>query len=238
MRKIHKKKHKYFELLLISGILVSVFTIVGLQNRTNGDLRSLAEEENDPNFCVNSCLGEKDPCTSDKIINNGENLYDSSCCGQIKSTGDPMACGNWVNRTWCFPNECDTIPADVNRQRCAGARTVYCEKCQAHKCYTPTPTITPFPSPSSVPTDTPSPSNTPVPSAKPESVPTATIRATVTPMIIFITEEPVVPTANPPTLQPTKVPFQSYIAKTGKTGISFVRSVMENFANFIKIYLP
>ena len=126
---------------LAASVAFILITLIAIKIRSN-NLTTKAEGI-DTDFCINNCGGDRDPCTGTKI---GDNYYDPVCCGEIKKTGDPFACGNWVNRTWCFPDECSTIPADVNRQRCGGARFVYCEKCKEHGCYSISPTIQPTPS--------------------------------------------------------------------------------------------
>ena len=232
------------KLLILPTILLFIIAFVLITDNlisNNQDIRSKAAGET--GYCLNNCIGEKDPCSSKKI---GDNYYDEACCSDIKKTGDPFACGNWVNRVWCFEDECSTIPADVNRQRCGGARWSYCEKCKEQGCYlrtkTPTSTIIPptipIPTITLIPTLLPSPTqavatvtNIPVPtsiSASPTSVPAAqpTIR-------IFV---PTVTVVSPSlTPAPTNIPR---LKKISHNINGFIRKTKELINRFIYTILP
>ena len=232
-------------------LLVLVILIVGLLYIFNSDeaqdIRSRAEDD-EANYCEKNCGGDRDPCTGTNI---GDNYYDSGCCADIKKTGDPFACGNWVNRTWCFPDDCTTIPEGVKTQRCAGARTEYCNRCKSHGCYnipssvpTLVPTIvqpTQVVPPTSVPIPTEiiiPPTNPPIPTQVTQ--PTQVVEPPQTrPQITYVPI--IIPPYTPPTLTPTPTPFKftlPNILPPKEKVQSFWERVRFNLFNFFSKVLP
>lgn len=227
--------------LLISALIVGfIYQFNGSQLQ---DIRGRADD--DANYCAFNCGGDKDPCTGTKI---GDNFYDPACCGEIKNTGDPFACGNWVNRTWCFPEECSTIPEGVNRQRCSAARTSYCSKCKEHGCYSDTSIPTAAPTSQPVPTQIVIiPTSEPIPTAEilPTSppLPTQIIRIEPTTPRTQITYTPIRYPTNPPppTLIPTNAPFKislPHILPPKEKVDTFITQIRAKLDDFFSKILP
>lgn len=196
MKKVHPLKYfldlKIFVVYLFSLIIISLI-ITGNLSQKFGDIRSRAQTYN-PEYCSSNCGGDKDPCTGTQIINNGTNLYDPVCCGNIQRTGDPKQC-DWPWRGWCFPGECSTIPGDVSRERCAAPRGVYCDRCKENGCYN---TVSPTSPP---PTSTPTAS---IPSPTDNLQPTTSNNPTVNPTSYNRPTEPLYTVTPPPYSSPTR----------------------------------
>lgn len=173
---MNKKAFKS-KVLLLGGIFILIVTLIfilSIQNSYN--LQSRAEEG--PTFCQDQCTG-KNRCDLNNSSNNPDDPnYNDPCCEEIRKTGDPFACPDWVKRGYCTIDQCATIPEGVNRQRCGGPRWHWCELCKENNCpgYG-APTKTPAPTPVVQPTSVPAPQPTAIQETQPpQQQPTTIIR--------------------------------------------------------------
>lgn len=255
------KKNRYFNTLLVIGVLISGLTVLGISYNLNQnqDIRSRAEDD-DPNFCQNHCRPDAKRCDfNDTSPHPDDPIINDPCCQEIARTGDPLACP-WPQRGYCTDGQCAAIPEGVNRQRCGGPRHSWCNLCN-EKCpgssgispsplptvYIPPPTSTPIPTVFTPPTVT----TVVLPTSIPSPIPTQWIYPTIIPsptLFLFPTNIPVnyptsyvLPTVPVPTLTPTPTPvkfsFPNILPPKEKVD-NFIEDVRKSFLRFLLTILP
>lgn len=177
MEKLKARKRfrfdKRFILILFLGVVtVGMFDVV-TYTQSSQDIRSRAY---DAAFCADKCTGQ-DRCGNGPP---GDPNYNDPCCADLKRTGDPFACP-WPQRGYCTDDQCASIPAGVDRQRCGGPRHSWCNLCIDNGCpgygNAPPPTKPPRPTNPPRPTVTspPRPTSTPyLPPSSPPGLPSST----------------------------------------------------------------
>ena len=232
-------------ILLVVGIILSAMTAVGLSVGQNQDIRSSAY---DVGFCYDKCIGQ-DRCGNPPG-------YTPSCCTALKQSGDPFACG-WPDRGYCTDDQCNAIPAGVNRQRCGGPRHGWCNLCIQNGCpgyggVPSQPTNPPQPTRPRNSTNTPAPAINPTatpivffPSATPYYIP-----VTVTPfpsespnpteVIIYITTTPLPNPTQPPNYNNHNlIPTTTNTSGTANNNYSSPLDTLKNFlSSFLFTLMP
>lgn len=161
--KIKEKNHVFIILLLSFLSLLTAFSLVLLNNQNRQSILTKAQEE-DPNFCQNTCIGQ-DRCGPNGPP--GDPNYNAPCCDEVARTGDPLACP-WPQRGYCTDAQCGAIPEGVSRQRCGGPRHSWCNKCVDAKCPGYGGASNPQPTARSSPTTAPQPTTAVEPTSPPE----------------------------------------------------------------------
>lgn len=91
----HKHNLKiYISLLIIIAAFAGITSLLNLKGYSQ-DFRSRADQASDDRFCPNQ----------------------PDCCAKIVETGDPLACGDFIERMYCPLNVCAAITAQ-RKQRC------------------------------------------------------------------------------------------------------------------------
>lgn len=152
-------------IVLSATVLISNFYL----NRKKLTVQSQAQTVG---FCQDKCIGQ-DRCGNGPP---GDPNYNDPCCQTLKQTGNPFACP-WPQRGYCTDDQCNAIPAGVNRERCGAPRHSWCNLCIQNGC----PGYVSNPSSPPQPTNPPNPTNRPRPTSTPSPRPTSPPFATATP---------------------------------------------------------
>lgn len=170
--------HKYFLLVMLFFLIfVAIIASASLFRKNTYKSSAYAYAP----ICYDKCIGQ-DRCGNGPP---GDPAYNDPCCNVVQQTGDPLSCP-YPQRLYCTEEQCSTIPAGVNRQRCGFSRREWCNLCQENNCpgYNGIPNISP---PGVNPTSPPQPTNPPNPTRPPRATstprPTSPLpRATSTPI--------------------------------------------------------